>query len=388
MSVGAEGRSGDAARVLAEVRARAPASVPAVREALLAACRPVAARALSPFEAIGATLAEDVTSERPHPPTAVATLGGRALASVETVGASPYAPVAPSRLVAVAGGEPVPADCDAVVPDEAIVHDLGLALVQDPIAPGTHLLRAGADAEAGARLAAAGERVSPFLAHAVAISGGASVSVRRPRLSIHHDGSVAQATAARTLAALFGDGRCETTPAGLDDFGAAAADLHVAIGSGDPSRLDPAAEILARRGRLDGVAVSLTPCEAIAWGVVAESPALVLPGRLDDLAVAALVLVAPLLERMSGSLPADPPAPRPLARKIVSQVGFTEVALLADDARGRWVPLAVGRLPWPALMRARAFVEMTPESEGRAEGAEIAARPLPFAFSSSQGDFA
>lgn len=388
MSVGPEGRRCDIGRAVAEVRARVPASLPELRDRLLDVCRPVAALARPPFEAVGATLAEDVVAERPHPVAAIATLGGRALASLETVGASPYAPVAPTRLVAVAGGEPVPADCDAVVPDDAIVRDLGLDLVQDPIAPGTNLVRAGADAEAGARLAAAGDRVSPLLAHAAVASGRESLPARRPRLHLHHDGSAAGTTAARTLAALLADGRCETALAGLDDFGAAAADLHVAIGRGDPSLVDPAVEILARRGRLDGTAATLTPCEAIAWGVIEGAPALVVPGRLDDLTVAGLVLVAPLLERLGGRRPARAFGPRPLARKIVSQVGFTEVALLAADAEGRWTPLAVGRLPWAAMLRAEAFVELAPESEGVAEGAAIVARPLPFAFSSSQGDFA
>lgn len=352
------------------------ASLPEFRRGLLAAARPVEPVALAPDAAVGAVLAEDLVADRPHPPQAIALRAGFALASIETVGASPYGPVAPARLVAVAADEPLPAGCDAVIPADAIVHDLGLPMVQDLVAPGIGVLRAGAELEAGTVLAEAGHRLDPLAAEAARLLDRESLAVRRPRLALHHDGSPGGAAAAALLAAFAGPRVSIAGVAPIAAFGTLPADLHLAIGIGDLDAADPAIALLAERGRLAARGATVLPCEAVAWGTFGEAPALVLPGRFDEIAAAALMLVEPLLDRLTGATPATSEIPVRLARKIVSQVGFAEVAYLAPTADGRWDPVAVGRAPWTALARALAWIEFSPESEGLAEGADVLARPL------------
>lgn len=371
------------------------ASLSAFRRDLLAAVEPVDPVHLAPDAALGAVLAEDLVAERPRPERPIALLGGFALASIETVGASPYGPVMPSRLVAVAAGAELPEGCDAVVAADAIVRDLGLPMVQDLVAPGTNVLRAGAEIEAGTRFAAAGERLGVIAAEVANLVGRETIAVRRPRLALHHDGSPARASAAALLARLVGRRATIVGPAATEDFGRLAADLHIAVGRGDRHAADPAVAALAERGWIGADGVAISPSDAVARGAFGRAPALVLPGRLDEIVATWLLVVEPLVERLAGAAPEAPSLPVRLARKIVSQVGFGEVAYLAPLASGgwdpvavgrAWDPVAVGRASWAALARARAWIELTPESEGLAEGTEVLARPLGFDGALAHGD--
>ena len=62
----------------------------------------------------------------------------------------------------------------------------------------------------------------------------------------------------------------------------------------------------------------------------------------------------------------------PLARKLASSVGIADVALLGreDD---RWVPLAVGELPFKTLVSAEAWLVVPDSSEGFAAGTPVGA---------------
>lgn len=360
----------------ASIGGTAVPSLPEFRRGLLAAAHPVAPVRLASERAIGAVLAEDLVADRAHPPVALALVGGFALASIETVGASPYGPVAPSRLVPVVAGAPLPPGCDAVIPADAVVRDLGLPMVQDLVAPTSGVLRAGAEIEAGARLAVAGRRLGPMAASMARLLGRTDLAVRRPRLALHHDGAPDGEAAAALLAAFAGSRVDVVGVAPIEAFGSRAADLHVAIGNGDLAATDPAVERLAAHGRLAARGATLLPCEAIAHGTFDDAPALVLPGRLDEIVAATLLLVEPLLARLTGAVEEAAAVPVRLARKIVSQVGFTEVAHLAPLGGGLWEPVAVGRAAWGALSRSRAWIEFSPESEGLAEGTEVLARPF------------
>ena len=109
-------------------------------------------------------------------------------------------------------------------------------------------------------------------------------------------------------------------------------------------------------------------------GRIGATPALILPARADDALAALLALIAPLLE----DAPADPALSdetRPLARKVVSAIGFSEVVLLAEVADA-WEPLAVGAFGTPAMIAATHWHLLSPESEGLDAAAPLAARPL------------
>ncbi len=356
-------------------RDAAPAALtalPRLRATLFDLARPVEPRVVGLAQAIGARAAENVVTEGPIPPCSTALIGGFAVASVETVGASPYTPAIPARMVRIAAGAPLPTGCDAVVPADAASDDLGLPAVQQSVAPGENLRRTGEDLAAGTCLVTAGEVVAPHLAPVLAAIGRREIAIRRPRVAIRHRAETSAVAAAAGLAALVAiEG--ETTVGDLDRP-IEAADLVLLVGGPEIGTADPALGRLAACGRRLGHGVAVSGAETLAWGDVAARPALVLPQRPEAILVAWVSLIEPLLASLTGATPTMPET-RPLARKLVSRVGMSEIALLARDG-ATWMPLATGDLPWSALARADAVVELPPESEGLAEGAPLAARPL------------
>jgi molybdopterin biosynthesis enzyme len=360
-------------RMFRDAAPAALTALPRLRSTLLDLARPVAPRVVAVAQAIGARAAEDVVAGGPIPPRPIALIGGHAVASVETVGASPYTPAIPTRLEPVAAGAALPAGCDAVVPNDAVTDDLGLAAVQQAVAPGENLRRAGEDLAAGTCLVAVGEVVAPHLAPVLAAIGRNEVAIRRPSVAIRHSAEAAPAAAAAGLAAMVG-GEGDTTLGDLDTP-IEAADLVLLVGGTEIDAADPALGRLGACGRRLGHGVAVTGAETLAWGEIAARPALILPQRPEAILVAWVSLIEPILASLAGASPMLPQT-RPLARKLVSRVGMSEIALLGRDGEA-WMPLATGDLPWSALARADAFVELPPESEGLAEGTRLAARPLP-----------
>jgi molybdopterin biosynthesis enzyme len=350
-------------------------ALPRLRADLLTLAEPVLPRSSAIEAAIGAVVAADVVAAAAVPEAATARIAGFAVASVETVGASPYAPACPSRLVAIAAGAMLPPGCDAVVPADAVTRDLGLEAVQQAVAPGENVRRVGEDLAAGTRSATAGRRLEARAALVAAAIGVREVSIRRPRVVVHPGGAPA-ALAARLVAAMLAGDGVEVVCRDLDDP-ATDGDLTLFLGDVEIGPGDAALAALDRRGRRLGHGAAIGSVESLAWGAVGERPALVLPHRPEAIVAAKLTLIDPLIAALAGA--AGPPASetRPLARKLVSQVGMSEIALVAADG-ATWRPLATGDLTWGALVAADAFVELPPESEGLAEGTSLAAHPLTF----------
>lgn len=342
-----------------------------VRGELLALAGPVAPVRVAAVEAIGAVAAEDLVVG-PWPGRATAMRAGFAVAAIETVGASPYAPATPSRLIAVAAGAPLPEGCDAVVPGEAVVEDFGVAALQQAVAPGENVRRVGEDLAAASRPIVAGHRIGAAAAAIAATIGCGDPAIRRPRLAIVATGDAAAGAGARLEAVLAGLA-VEIVVADVE--AAAAADLHLLVGGPEIGGDDPALAALDRLGSRAGHGAALTGLESAAWGAIDGRPALVLPDRPEAAVIARLALIEPLVAALAGGPAVAAPIVGRLTRKLVSQVGMSEIALFAREPDA-WRPLAVGTLPWSALLAADAHAELPPESEGAAEGTSFAARPL------------
>jgi hypothetical protein len=97
------------------------------------------------------------------------------------------------------------------------------------------------------------------------------------------------------------------------------------------------------------------------------------PERLDGVVATFAALLLPILARLSGREIAL--ETRPATRKLTSQIGMTDVALLAR-VTGGWEPLAVGDLPLWAVGAADAFALLPPDEEGLPAGAAVAATPF------------
>ncbi|MBK9081277.1 MAG: hypothetical protein IPL88_03945 [Rhizobiales bacterium] len=314
--------------------------------AALAGLAPVAATRLPPRAAVGFALAEDARAPADIPAAATALAPGYAVAALDLVGASPHSPVLLARPPArVFAGEPLPAGCDAVLPPGAHAGREATGAVY----PGEGARLAGHDLAAGAVLARAGATVTAELALAAEAAGLAALACRLPRVHVAAAETGFGGWAAARLASFGARGE----PAGEADLtilwdGAAAPALGLAPGA--------ASRLSVSNGR---AALTLAP-------------------HTDGAVGGVLALALPVLARLSGRTLRN--EARPLAAKITSTVGLSEIALLAERG-GDWRPLAVGAAPLAALIEAVAFAILPPACEGLAAGAPLAAIRLdaPFA---------
>ncbi len=326
----------------------------AARARLLAGLSPVAPQRLPLHEALGFTLAEDVLAPADSPPAAVALRAGFAVRALETVGAGPYAP-APllGEVRRLAAGDPLPAGCDALLPEDALDRDGPVPLALAAATPGDMIRRAGEDVRGRARLCAAGGRLTGAACAAMAAAGLAHCAVRVPRLRI--DGP---------------------------DGAAAFLLRHLACRSGVAVVLQDA-DIVALLASASGVfeavdnGLGLRPGgEDMAVGTHAGAPAVVLPNRPETALAAWFSLLLPGLEALSAASSAVFPAI--LSNKVASTAGFADIVLLAPDELdpARWQVLATGDLPWSKLAVATAVGLVPAESEGFPPGFAMPARFL------------
>ncbi|HSP26176.1 MAG TPA: molybdopterin-binding protein, partial [Saliniramus sp.] len=118
----------------------------------------VAARRVSPEEAVGRVLAEALRAPADFPQAHIALRPGYAVESAATIGASAYSPVIMMELPrAVAIGEPLPPGADAVLPEDALSFEGPIAELLAEAAPAENVRRAGEDLRAGDLLREAGE---------------------------------------------------------------------------------------------------------------------------------------------------------------------------------------------------------------------------------------
>lgn len=333
----------------------APALMPLAeaRERLVRALGTPDTERLPLTDAIGRCLAEEITAVHAVPSEDRALLDGWAVAAADTVGASPYAPAFLSGPLPVAAGDGLPPGCDAVLAAVSGRTDGGLLVAEATLAPGENVHRAGFDLRSGATIRARGHLLDAFARTLAEESGIETVTLARLPVAVIADRSPLAALAAaviRTAGATVAEG-------------------------GEPARLTLRIVDDAPAGAVPGLA--LTGAEATILTTAAEPPVLVVPDRTAALAIVLEALIVPAFAAALGRTDDRPRETRPLARKLASRVGFTELALLDVDAEGRWLPLAVGDLSAAAWSRARAVVELPPESEGLPEETVLAA-PRPF----------
>ncbi len=322
------------------------------RARLLAGRGPVAPVTLPLGEALGLAAAETVRAPYALPPTAVALRPGVAVASADLVGATPQAPaLLPTVPPPVLPGAALPPHADAVLPAEAVTMTGPFAELGQSAYPGENVRKAGGDLTAGTVIVAAGGTVTAEVALALACAGIGEVSVRRPRIAIEGppgpDGAF--------VATLLRQAGCAIT--------SAAADLAI--------MLTPDVGAAAAPDAILGLA--LQPGRDSALDLSGPTPRLVVAPRFDGLVAVLHGLVLPLVAALAGRRPHR--VERPLAAKIASQVGMTDLVLLAAAPEG-WRPLATGQATLAALLAADAVALIDPDSEGLPAGALLAATPL------------
>jgi len=154
----------------------------------------------------------------------------------------------------------------------------------------------------------------------------------------------------------------------------AACDLLLTVGGSGVGRTDATVRALGERGEMVTHGIAVQPGHTSAVGRVGHAPVIVLPGAPDQAFAAWWTLALPALDRLSGSRPRKT-LNLPLARKIASQVGIAEIALL-ERKQAHWVTLAAGDLSLDAIARAEAWLMVPGGAEGFAAGTAVDAYML------------
>lgn len=242
--------------------------------------------------------------------------------------------------------------------------------------PGQGVRCAGSDMAAGTSIVAEGMPVRTgdlLLARAAALE---TLSVRRPRLRVVN--TPGGMTAAQLVVDLARAAGAEVTVAdavGRDAASIAnaldvtACDLLLTVGGTGVGRKDAAVTALADRGEVLAHGIAMQPGRTAAIGKLRSVPVVALPGAPDQALAVWLALVRPVLDHLSVRA-SRKSVSLPLARKIASNVGMAEIALLGEE-QGAWLPLAVGELSLRAIAHADAWLLVPGDSEGFAAGAPV-----------------
>ena len=349
--------------------------------------RAVAPRECDVSEAIGRTLAQDISVATGLPAVSVALRDGWAVSSELTHDANSYTPVVlpalPKRLDV---GDAVPADADAVAPLDALVIRGKTAEIMIAMMQGDGVLAAGADLPAHSIMLAAGRHLRQSDLAALAAAGMRRIAVRAPRLrmvpSATTGDAVVDAITSFAGAAIAREGSVVIVPSSPDGDPLAVAlqddsvDAVIAIGGTGTGIDDTAVESLAAMGEVVAHGIAIMPGETAALGFAGARPVLLVPGRLDAAIAVWLMIGRPLLARLCGRDLDELTITAELARKISSPLGLAEmvpVRRLGEKVE----PIASGYVPLQTIARADGWVLVPADSEGYQAGARVVVRPWP-----------
>jgi molybdopterin biosynthesis enzyme len=344
----------------------------------------VAPRSIELAGALSRALAEDVAAAVGQPAQPRALIDGYAVRAEDIGDAGSYAPTPLTKTpVRVDVGDALPPDADAVAPLDAIIDRGKHFEAVAPLACGDGVLPVGADLQSGDFVARKGWRLNDFNLAMLAAAGRDRVLVCEPhvRLVKARAGADTMIDAIADLLgrALHARGCAVTRDA--EDLAAAltapAVDAVICIGGTGNGRNDTSVLTLARHGRVEVHGIAIALGETAAFGMAANRPVLLLPGRMDAAIAGWLTMGLPLIDRLSGSSDAaDLVVMAPLSRKVTSPLGLVEVVpvrLAADRAE----PIASGYWPLGALAGTDGWVLVPAESEGFPVGAKVMVRPWP-----------
>lgn len=336
-------------------------------------------------EAIGRVAAVTEPLRDAYPPFSVAVSDGWALRANDIVGASSYSPVTlASAPVWVEAGDRLPDRCDCVL-DADMAEQIGpMFQVLAEVVPGHGIRRAGDDIGTGRSIVAAGARIRSLDVLAARAAGADSLQIRSPRVRVidvvANDGKTASSQFILDFARSIGAQVTDVQTRGRDVASISAAidgsacDLLVTVGGTGLGRTDAAIEALVVSGGTLIHGLALQPGRTAAVGRIGAIPVIAVPGAPDQALAVCLTLIQPVLDLLAGrALRRE--IIRPLARKISSPVGVTEVVLL-EQSDESWMPIAAGQLSLEAMIRSDAWIAVPGDSEGYAAGAEAGALSL------------
>lgn len=336
-------------------------------------------------DALGAVSAHGGGIPGRWPSVDSAAIDGYAVASAAISGASSYSPaLLDSAPPWIETGQPMPAGCDCILEAECVDAGSYPVQVNCDAVPGQNVRRVGEDISSGKMLLRPGCRVTPLDLIVARRSGCTSIAVRRPVLRIidiaANDGHHYTTALVADLATRAGaDVAVPLTISRdaieiVDALTAASADLVITIGGTGSGRSDATPFEIANCGTLFAHGLAIQPGRNVAVGRIGNAPVIALPGLPDQAIGAWLLLVEPLIDRLSGLTSRRQISGR-LSRKISSAIGFHEIVLLASDGDAL-MPLATGAFSLEQAASADAWLAVPGGLEGYAAGTDIAAWPL------------
>lgn len=288
--------------------------------------------------ALGRILAEAVVSSIDVPPADNSAMDGYAIrvADLATVGATlsisqripagaDPAPLLPGTAARIFTGAPIPEGADAVVMQERCVAQAeGIVQINHLPRAGENVRRRGEDVAAGQRILAAGERLGPAQMGLAASVGVAQLEVLgRLRVAILFTGDElvepGQPLPSGTiynsnryvLHGLLASLGCEVTDLGIvpDDLAATRAalreaaagqDLVLTCGGVSVGEEDHVKAALQAEGVLESWQIAIKPGKPLAFGRVAATPFIGLPGNPVSSFVTFKMLVEPYIRKRQG----------------------------------------------------------------------------------------
>ncbi|MCW2882305.1 MAG: molybdopterin biosynthesis protein [Sphaerisporangium sp.] len=402
-------------------------SVDAHLAEILGTVRPLDPVELGLEEALGATLAEDVTSPVALPPFDNSAMDGYAVRAGDVVGATGDEPVVLPVTIDVAAGDtapravgegfvtrimtgaPVPEGADAVVPVEWTDGGTVKVTIRRAPSPGNAIRRSGEDVGAGDVVLPSGTVIGPaqlgilagvgrraVLAHprprVVVLSTGAELV--EPGTPLGH-GQIWESNSYTLVAAVkqAGGEAFRRRAVGDDPYEFSAtlngllgeADAVITSGGISMGAYEPVKEALSPLGTVRFEKVAMQPGMPQGFGVLGERqiPIFTLPGNPVSSYVSFLLYVKPALARMRG-LPAGPPVTvtATTASALRSPAGrrsFLRGVLSAGTGEGRAVVTPVhgqGSHQLAALASANALIVVPEDVTDLPEGAVVEVIPI------------
>ena len=319
-------------------------------------------------EALGRVLATGVEAGRAVPHYDRAAMDGYAVRAEDTFGASDRSPVrleagedavTAGRAVAVHTGSAIPEGGDAVVMVEYTEQQDGDLLVYDAVAGGENVAPAGEDVEANQHLLDAGHRLRASDLALLRATGRDAVTVaQRPRVSVIPTGEELVAPGEEpgpgeivetnglvvsSLVEQWG-GEATTRDIVTDDEeilrSAVSADTDhdvvVTNGGSSVGDRDLIPDVVSDLGEVVVHGVAIKPGHPVGFGVVDETPVLMLPGYPVSCLVNAVQFLRPAIAWLAGTEPTEHPTTQArLTAKLRSSPGERTFARVrvgeADD---------------------------------------------------------
>lgn len=388
------------------------------------------ARVLEPFaplpaeivpltQALGRVLVEPLSARTTQPPSAVSAMDGYAVRAVDVaqvpvdlqiVGYVPAGANHPHRLgkgeaVRIFTGAPLPEGADTIVIQENTTAAGEVVTVRESASLGRFVRAAGLDFKAGEACIAPGRRLT-------ARDIGLAAAMDRPWLAVHRRPRVAVlatgdevvmpgeprgpnqivSSNALALAAFLASEGAEAINLGiapdrpevLQELAARAvgADLLITTGGASVGEHDLVQSALGERGLVvDFWKIAMRPGKPLIFGRLGPTPLLGLPGNPVSTLVCALIFLKPVLRRLQGLEPIEPP----LAARLAVPLGandqrqdYLRSELRRDETGQLWAsPFAKQDSSMLRLLSlAQGLVIRPPGAAALAAGAEVPLLPL------------